>query len=130
MKEYPIPQGVSPARGYSHVVAVTGGTTLYFSGQIALDAKGNIVGPDMASQAKQVFLNLKAALTAAGATFDDVVKMTTYVVDFDADKMAALREVRKAYLPTARPPASTLVGVSKLAMDGLLIEVEAIAVID
>lgn len=130
MKEYPLPQGVSPARGYSHVVAATGGTTIYVAGQIALDANGKIAGDDIASQARQVFLNLRAALTASGANFSDVVKMTTYVVGLDDAKLAAIREVRKGFLPTAGPPASTLVGVSRLAMDGLLIEVEVVAVID
>lgn len=130
MKEYPLPQGVSPARGYSHVVAVTGGTTVYVAGQIALDANGKIVGDDAGTQARQVFQNVRAALTAAGATFSDIVKMTTYVVGLDDAKLAAIREARKAVLPTAGPPASTLVGVSRLAMEGLLIEVEVIAVID
>lgn len=130
MKEYPIPQGVSPARGYSHVVAVTGGTTVYVAGQIALGPDGKIVGEDIATQARQVFLNVRAALTAAGATFSDVVKMTTYVVGLDDAKLAAIREARKGFLPSAGPPASTLVGVSRLAMEGLLIEVEVVAVID
>lgn len=129
MKEHPLPQGVSPARGYSHVVAVTGGTTVYVAGQIALDANGKIAGDDIATQARQVFLNVRAALTAAGAAFSDVVKMTTYVVGLDDAKLAAIREVRKSFFPTAGPPASTLVGVSRLAMEGLLIEVEVIAVI-
>ncbi|MBA4180145.1 MAG: RidA family protein [Anaerolinea sp.] len=130
MKEYPIPQGVSPARGYSHVVAVTGGTTVYVAGQIALGPDGKIVGSDIAAQARQVFLNVRAALTAAGATFSDVVKMTTYVVGLDDAKLAAIREARKGFPPSAGPPASTLVGVSRLAMEGLLIEVEVVAVID
>lgn len=129
MKEYPIPQGVSPARGYSHVV-VASGTTVYVAGQIALDANGKIAGNDIKTQAQQVLLNVRAALTSAGATFADVVKMVTYVVDLDDAKLAAIREVRKGFLPSAGPPASTLVGVTRLAMEGLLIEVEVIAVID
>lgn len=130
MKEYLRPLGVSPARGYSHAVTVTGGTTVYVAGQIALDANGKIVGDDVATQARQVFQNIRAALTAAGATFSDVVKMNTYVVGLDDDKLAAVREARKGVFPTAGPPASTLVGVTRLAMEGLLIEVEVVAVID
>ena len=128
MKEYPVPEGVSPARGYSHVVSVSGGRTVYVSGQIALDAEGNIVGPgDFGAQAAQVFANLKAALAAAGATFEDVVKMNTYVVNLDPAILPALREARAAHFPREHPPASTLVGVTKLALEGLLIEVEVIA---
>ena len=130
MKEYPVPQGVWPARGYSHAVAVSGGTTVYVAGQIALDANGKIAGDDITTQTRQVLQNVRASLTAAGATFSDVVKMTTYVVGLDDAKLAAIREVRKGFLPTAGPPASTLVGVSRLAMEGLLIEVEVVAVID
>ena len=82
MREHPVPQGVSPARGYSHVVSVSGERTIYIAGQIALDAEGTIVGRgDLGTQARQVFKNLQAALGAAGATFADVVKMNTYVVN-------------------------------------------------
>ena len=130
MRDHPIPQGVSPARGYSHVVSVSGERTVYIAGQIALDAEGNIVGRgDLGAQARQVFKNLQAALAAAGATFADVVKMNTYVVNLDPANLAPIREARAAFLPQANPPASTLVGVTQLAMEGLLIEVEMIAVV-
>jgi enamine deaminase RidA (YjgF/YER057c/UK114 family) len=130
MKQYPTPQGVAPARGYSHVVKTSGETTVYVAGQIALDANGAIVGNDVATQARQVYQNVRAALTAAGARMSDVVKMTTYVVELDDAKLAAVREARKGVFPTAGPPASTLVGVTRLAMEGLLVEVEVIAVVD
>ncbi len=130
MREHPIPQGVSPARGYSHVVSVSGGRTVYIAGQIALDAEGHVVGRgDLGAQARRVFENLKAALAAAGATFADVVKMNTYVVNLDPANLAPIREVRAEYLPSTNPPASTLVGVTQLAVEGLLIEVEMIAVV-
>ncbi|MCC6961449.1 MAG: RidA family protein [Dehalococcoidia bacterium] len=103
---------------------------VFISGQIALDKEGKIVGlGDMRAQAAQVYENLKAALAAAGATFADVVKQNTYVVGLNAESIAAVREVRGRYLPDANPPASTLVGVTALAMDGLLIEIEMVAVI-
>ncbi|HNM77199.1 MAG TPA: RidA family protein [Tepidiformaceae bacterium] len=129
MKNYPVSPDLSTPRGYSHVVTASG-TMVFISGQIALDKEGKIVGPgDMRAQAAQVYENLKAALAAAGATFADVVKQNTYVVGLNAESIAAVREVRGRYLPDANPPASTLVGVTALAMDGLLIEIEMVAVI-
>lgn len=129
MKNYPVSPDLSTPRGYSHVVTASG-TMVFISGQIALDKEGKIVGPgDMRAQAAQVFENLKAALSAAGATFADVVKQNTYVVGLNAESIAAVREVRGRYLPDANPPASTLVGVTALAIDGLLIEIEMVAVI-
>lgn len=130
MREHPVPQGVSPARGYSHVVSVSGQRTVYIAGQIALDAEGNVVGRgDLGAQARQVFKNLQAALAAAGATFADVVKMNTYVVNLDPANLTPIREARAEFLPQTNPPASTLVGVTQLAVEGLLIEVEMIAVV-
>jgi len=129
VKNYPVSPDLSTPRGYSHVVTASG-TMVFISGQIALDKEGKIVGPgDMRAQAAQVYENLKAALAAAGATFADVVKQNTYVVGLNAESIAAVREVRGRYLPDANPPASTLVGVTALAMDGLLIEIEMVAVI-
>ena len=129
MKNYPVSPDLSTPRGYSHVVTASG-TMVFISGQIALDKEGKIVGPgDMRAQAAQVYENLKAALAAAGATFADVVKQNTYVVGLNAESIAAVREVRGRYLPDTNPPASTLVGVTALAMDGLLIEIEMVAVI-
>src|SRR3954469_1895605 len=75
------PPALSAPTGYTHVVEVSGpGKTIYISGQIAYDKDGKLVGApgDMKAQAEQVFKNLQAALTAAGATFADVVKMNSY----------------------------------------------------
>jgi enamine deaminase RidA (YjgF/YER057c/UK114 family) len=74
-----------------------------------------------------VFDNLQAALQAVGASFDQVVKLTYYLLD--ATQLPAVREVRDRYVNTARPPASTAVEVRRLAIDGLLIEVEAVAML-
>ncbi len=131
MKERPVVTGSSKPTGYSHVVAASGSKTVYVAGQIALDADGNLVGAgDMAAQAKQVYENVGRALAAAGAGWADVVKLNTYIVGLDAGKMAANRATRAQYLSADNPPASTLVGVTALAMEGLLIEVECVAVID
>jgi enamine deaminase RidA (YjgF/YER057c/UK114 family) len=74
-----------------------------------------------------VFKNLRAGLAAAGAGFDDVVKLTFYMVD--VKQLPVLREVRDEYLDTSRPPASTLVEVSGLFRDDVLLEIEAVAIV-
>ena len=120
------PPGIAPPRGYTHVVDVPAGRTLYIAGQVAFDAEGNVVGKgDVRAQTEQVFRNLKTALESAGATFADVVKMNWYVRD--ASQLAIYREVREQFLGAGPRPASTLVEVKALVRDDLLIEVEAIA---
>jgi enamine deaminase RidA (YjgF/YER057c/UK114 family) len=131
MKSYPTPANVSPARGYSHVVATSGGRTVYVAGQIAMDKDGNVVGKgDIGAQTRQVLQNVTAALEAAGATWKDVVKANTYVVNLGPDSLPAIREARAEFYPTENPPASTLVGVTALAFPDLLIEIEVVAVVD
>lgn len=116
--------------GYTHVVVVTVGKTIYISGQVPVNEKGETVGTgDFRAQVIQVFENLKTALTAAGATFNDVVKMNTYVVNYQPADVAVIREVRKNYLSPTHPPASTLVGVQALVNPDYRIEIEAVAVI-
>ena len=129
-KRFLNPEGVLASPAYTHVVEVSGAKTIFVSGQVALDDKGNLVGKgDIRAQTRQVFENLKRALAAAGAGFEDVVKLTYYIVGYRPELLAPIREVRSEYLPKAEPPASTLVGVDALFMDGVLIEVEAIAVV-
>ena len=84
---------------------------------------------DLKAQTVQVFENLKTALLAAGATFDDVVKITWYVKGYKPESLGMLREVRNQYVNAISPPASTLVGVTSLALEDYLIEVDAIAVL-
>jgi len=108
------------------VVVATGGRTIYIAGQTAVDSHGNPVGPgDFGAQAKQAFENLKAALAAAGAGFNQVVKLNYSVLDMA--NAPVLREVRNRYLESAFP-ASALVEVRKLARDEFMLEIEAIAV--
>ena len=124
------PDGLLANAAYTQVVAATGGETVYIAGQVALDAEGNTVGKgDLAAQTQQVMENLRVALEAAGATFADVVKITTYVVGYRPEHRRAIAEVRSRYFPEGKPPASTLVGVQALAGPDWLIEIEAIAVI-
>ncbi|GAB4421820.1 MAG: RidA family protein [Anaerolineae bacterium] len=122
------PAAISQPTGYTHVVEVTGGKTVYISGQIAFDAEGKVVGVgDLAAQAHQVFANLRAALASVGADFTQVVKLNYYLLDMS--QLPAVREIRNQYINTAQPPASTAVQVSGLAHPDLLIEIEAVAVI-
>ncbi|AWT46332.1 MULTISPECIES: RidA family protein [Streptomyces] len=121
------PDGVAPAAQYSHVVLGTG-RFVAVSGQIALDEDGKVVGEgDPAAQARQVFENLRRCLAAAGAGFDDVIKLTYFVTD--VAHLPAIREARAAYIPDDRLPASSAVQVAALVRPEFLLEVEAFAVI-
>jgi len=125
--QYLNPPTLSAPTGYTHVVQVRGGRTIYVAGQVAFDQSGNLVGKgDFAAQATQVFENLKSALAAGGATFDNLVKVTTFVTDLS--QMQTLRTIRAKYYGK-NAPASTLVQITKLAHVDLMIEIEAIAVV-
>jgi enamine deaminase RidA (YjgF/YER057c/UK114 family) len=122
------PPGLSRPTGYTHVVIAPDNRTIYIAGQVAYDSAGRVVGTnDFRAQVDQVFANLSRALAAAGATFADVVKTTTYVTDLS--QLAVLREIRAKYLDPNRPPASTLVQVAGLVRPELRIEIEAVAVL-
>jgi len=121
------PNTLPPPFGYSHVVDVPASRIVYISGQVPLDAAGRLVGEgDFAAQVRQVFENLTAALEAADASWDDVVKLDYFVRDIG--QVASLREIRDEYVNTAQPPASTLVEVSRLFRDDVLVEIEAVAI--
>lgn len=113
---------------FSHYTdAVRAGDLLFVSGCVALDADGNLVGEgDVVAQTRQVFENIGLCLAAAGASFADVVKVTTFLTNID--DRPAVNEVRKQVFGAAKP-ASTLVEVSALVLPEFLIEVEAVAVV-
>lgn len=121
----------TPPRFYSHAVSIEGPAKLvYVSGQVSVDEAGKVVGAgDMRAQAEQVFKNLTAILRAAGAGWDDVIKMTGFMVGLDAANVAAYREGRSGYFKVKRPPASTLVGVTRLVQPEWLLEVEVVAAV-
>jgi enamine deaminase RidA (YjgF/YER057c/UK114 family) len=122
------PPAIAKPGGYSHVVEITGpGRIVYIAGQLGLKPDGTIAG-DFRAQAAQAFENLKAALAAVGAGFDDVVKLNNYLVDI-ASNLSAYREVRDKYVNTAQPPASTTIGVPALARADALYEVEAVVML-
>ena len=123
--------GLINAPTFSQVVVAEGRRTVYISGQVAWDAEGGIVGQDdFAAQAKKAYENLAIALEAAGATIADVAKTNVYIVDYDPSLGRDLGATRRAVFGDGPPPASTLIGVQALALPDLLIEVEAIAVLD
>lgn len=124
------PPGISTPTSYTHVVVAQPGRTVYIAGQVSLNEKGELVGKgDLRAQTTQVFDNLSTALKAAGASWNDVVKINTYIVNYNAEMLPALREVRGNYFTGPKPPASTLVGVQALARPDFMIEIEAVAVI-
>ncbi|MBN8989568.1 MAG: RidA family protein [Rhizobiales bacterium] len=131
-KEIFSPATLPPPTGYSHVAKVNRGTLIYIAGQVSADASGKLVGEgNFEAQVEQVFRNLKLALEAAGATMTDIVKLNTYLVaEVSQDDLPKMRTIRDRYLNTEKPPASTLVVVSRLARQGWLIEIEVVAAID
>jgi enamine deaminase RidA (YjgF/YER057c/UK114 family) len=124
------PSTMPATRGYTHVVETTGPSrTIYISGQLGMTPDGKFAGPpgDFRAQAMQCFENLKAALAAVGANFEHVVKVNNYLVDMA--HLPIYFEVRDRYVDTKAPPASTTVQIVKLAREGALFEIEAIAVV-
>ena len=131
-KEIFSPATLPPPTGYSHVAKVNKGTLVYIAGQVSSDASGKLVGEgNFEAQVEQVFKNLKLALEAAGAGMADIVKLNTYLVaEVSQDDVPKMRAIRDRYLNKEKPPASTLVVVSRLARPGWLIEIEVVAAID
>lgn len=130
-KKFIQPAELAKPVGYTHTVSAEGGRMVFISGQVAFDANNRIVGAgDLRAQTEQVLKNLGVALAAAGATFADIVKWTTYVVNFKPADRAVIAEVRGRILAGNPPPASTLIGVQSLVVPELLIEIEAVAVVD
>jgi reactive intermediate/imine deaminase len=112
--------------GYTNVIEVRNGRMIYISGQVALDQDGQLVGiGDLAAQTKQVFENIKAALEAVEASFDDVVKFTLFLTDIS--QIQVVRDIRDTYVNTEKPPASSAVEVRKLINEHFLIEIDVIA---
>jgi 2-iminobutanoate/2-iminopropanoate deaminase len=130
-KQFVNPKDLNVPTSYTHVVTVNQGKMIFVSGQVALNKQGEVVGKgDLRAQATQVFENLRTALNAVGATFGDVVKVNTYVLNYKPTDVAIIRELRSKYLPKEKPPASTLVGVQSLAREDFLIEIEVIAAVN
>ncbi len=127
------PDGLPKPDMYRQVSVATGTRTVYVAGQVARDADGQPVGAgDLAAQVEQAFANVHTAVAAVGGTFEDIAKLTVYVVDWTPDKMAALgegagRAAARLGVKPIRP--ITLIGVATLAEPDLLVEIEAVAVL-
>ena len=98
---------------------------------MSIDERGVLVGAgDLAAQTAQAMRNVGLALAAAGATYTDIVKITTYVVNYKPEHRTVIGKARASFFASGTPPASTLVGVAMLALPEWLVEIEAVAVID
>ncbi len=128
------PAGLLAPQMYRHVAVASGSRTVYLSGQVARDAEGRPVGAgDLAAQVEQAYRNVATALAAVGGTFDDVAKLTVYVVDWSPEKLADLGAgVSRAADAIRGDPVrpTTLLGVAALGEPDVLVEVEAVAVLD
>ncbi len=120
------PPGLSTPTTYSHIVR--DGKTLYIAGQVGADAQGKVVGTGMVEQLEQVLKNLQIALKSQGADFSHVAKINIYVTDVEAFRASDAAMVRAKYFGANRP-ASTLVGVTRLASPEYKVEIEAIAIL-
>ncbi|MEJ8633137.1 MULTISPECIES: RidA family protein [Streptomyces] len=128
------PSGLPEIDAYRQVSIATGSKLVFIAGQVAWDAEGTTVGEgDLAAQVEQCYLNVGTALAAAGGSFDDVAKLTVYVVDWTPDKMPLFLEgvARAAEKLGGTPvPPGSLLGVAALDVPEHLVEIEATAVID
>ncbi|MFJ8664063.1 RidA family protein [Streptomyces sp. NPDC093795] len=128
------PEGLPKPEVYRQMSVATGSKLVFLAGQVARDADGRPVGPgDFPAQVEQCYLNISTALAAIGGSFDDVAKLTVYVVDWSPEKMPLLGEgVGRAAAKLGIDPVKpiTLLGVAALGDPDLLVEVEATAVIE
>jgi enamine deaminase RidA (YjgF/YER057c/UK114 family) len=128
------PAGLPEVPIYRQVSVATGSRLVHVAGQVAVDADGTMVGEgDLAAQVEQCYLNVATALAEVGGSFDDVVKLTVYLVDWTPGKMPLFADGvarASATLGVTPLPPLTGIGVAALAEPGLLVEVEATAVLD
>ena len=132
-KEHINPKRLFPSvqHGFSQIVAARGGKTVYISGQTAWDAEKQIIGGrNLREQTRQALRNIRTAVEAAGGTLTDVVSVRIYVVNYKHEDAGPIGEAVREFFPGDRPPASTWIGVSSLAVEDFLIEIEAIAVVE
>lgn len=127
------PKSLFPSvqHGFSQIVTSRGGKTVYISGQTAWDSEKRIVGGmNLGEQARQALRNIRTAVEEAGGTLADVVSMRIYVVDYKRADAGPVGEALREFFSGDGPPASTWIGVSSLAVEDFLIEIEAIAVVE
>jgi enamine deaminase RidA (YjgF/YER057c/UK114 family) len=122
------PAGLSKPAGYSQVVTSRGGRTVYVSGQGGIGADGK-VPQDLAEQTRLMFEKIRLALAAAGAAPRDVVRMTVYIVDLGRIDPGPVYQGIRDFFPADGKPTSTVVGVGALAVPGMKVEIEVVAVV-
>lgn len=116
--------GVPGIGGFSQAIKI--GKRVYISGQVALDAEGNLVGEsDLAAQASRIFQNLRAVLQAAGATPEEVVQLDFMVVGLKAGDLDLIQRADTVFFPAGRHPVGSIVGVNALPVSGALLAVSA-----
>jgi enamine deaminase RidA (YjgF/YER057c/UK114 family) len=117
------------ANGYSHVAGVAAGSRLVYVAGQGGETDDGALAPDFRLQVRQALQNLGTALAAAGAGFADVAKLTVLIVDHSEQRLHAFGEELTLALGEGPKPACTLIPVPRLAFDGMLFEVEAVAVL-
>ncbi|WNN89406.1 RidA family protein [Gloeocapsopsis dulcis] len=131
-KQYinPAPLFASLKFGFSQIVTVQGGRTVYLSGQTPFNAEEKVVGVNRREQMQQCLKNVKTALEAVGGSLSDVVSLRIYMVNYNPDaEVNAIAQGLKEFFPGEHPPATTWIGISSLALKEFLIEIEAVAVV-
>ena len=127
-KEIINPPNMAAPSGYSYAVKKRG-TPVFISGQVGLDAHGRVVGDgDVAAQTEQAFQNLRTVVEACGGSMSDIVKLTIFVTD--PAFRPAVAAARQRHFTEGAYPASTYLVVAGLAVPQLLVEVEAVAMVD
>ena len=121
------PPDLHHAPGFSHVAVTTGSKIVHLAGQVALDPQFALVGDDLHTQTVAAMRNVETALAAAGAGWDDVVRRTIYTLH--PTEYETITRAIDEVTGGADHPAQTIVGVTGLALDGLLIEIECTAVV-
>lgn len=124
------PASLARPSGFSHGILVTGGRMLFLGGQTGTNAEGHLVASDLVGQYEQTLRNLQAVVEAAGGTMQDIVKVNIFVKDRD-DYLAKLKPLGKAHQAFFGKyyPATALFEISRFYQDGILVEIEGVAVI-
>ena len=128
-KTYLNPAGSPTPKSYHHVVTTKPGKLIFLSGQVAFDSDRNIVGEgDVIAQTRQAMDNLKSAVETGGGQISDIVQITTHVVNYDTTQLEDITGTIAEFFRPECLPTNTLVGISSLSTEGLLIEIGGMAV--
>jgi 2-iminobutanoate/2-iminopropanoate deaminase len=124
------PASIPTPKGYSHSVSIDLGTCnmVLIAGQVPIDSTGTLIGKEnLRQQAEQVFVNLEKIIKSHGGTMNDLVRIQIFMTDLS--QIQQMRDVRDRFVNLRTPPVSTLVQISKLFRDDVLIEIEGTAII-